>query len=186
LIEKNGKYDEKIVILGFKNVSITNMNNFLKKIKKETNNIIIQFFDAKKVAGFQHIYFAAYNALNSFKKKSNISKNLAIESLLYASAQRQIKKAMEIFGIKPETSEIVVLIILKNITEKEDCIELISTKIPGERDDDVLLIDKNKLISIRKLFEISDIEFEAKLKKQGFEIEALIDLIIERMALLVT
>jgi hypothetical protein len=39
---------------------------------------------------------------------------------------------------------------------------------------------------IKKLFSISDLEVEAKLKKDGMEKEAITDLVIERMALLVT
>jgi hypothetical protein len=36
------------------------------------------------------------------------------------------------------------------------------------------------------VYGISDLEIEAKLKRDGLEKEALIDLVIERMALLVT
>ncbi|MBT8171277.1 hypothetical protein KJN74_00195 [Candidatus Bathyarchaeota archaeon] len=177
---------ENIAILGFKKVNIENINVFLEGFKKESKKVSIQFFDAKKVAGYEHIYFAAFNSLNSFKKNSNISNNIAVESLLFASAQRQIKKAVEMLGIKPESSEIVVLIIAENRIEKENFIRLISKKIPGIRDDRVLRISKNKFDAIKILFGISDVEFRTKLKKPGLEKEALIDLIIERMALLVT
>ena len=179
------KINKNIAILGYKKVKIENINKFLEEIKKEAPNINVQFFDATKVAGFQHMYFAAINAINSFEKNTHISNNLAIEALLYASAQRQIKKAVEMVGIKSESTEIVVLIIAENKFEKENFVRFINEKIPGERDDSVQNVTKNKFNSIKNLFNISDIEFGAKLKKQGLDIEALIDLIIERMALLV-
>jgi len=58
--------------------------------------------------------------------------------------------------------------------------------IPGERDDSVLELTDKKIGNIKKLFGISDLEFEAKLEKEGLEKEALTDLVIERMALLST
>ena len=186
MTEKPEESNENITILGFRNVKIENINGFLEHFRKENMEAAVQFFDAKHVASPQHLYFAALNALNAFDKKTNISNNLTVEALLYASAQRQIKKAVEMLGIKPESSEVAALIITENRHKKTDYLRLVTKKIPGERDDNVLeLIDK-KIGTIKKLFEISDLEFETKLEKEGLEKEALIDLVIERMALLGT
>jgi len=178
--------NENIAIIGFSNVKIENINTFLEQFRKETKEAPIQFFDAKKVAGPQHLYFAALNTLNAFEKKTNISNNLAVESLLYASAQRQIKKAVKMLGIKQDTSEVAALIIAGNMHEKKEGLRLVTKMISGERNDSVLELTNKKIRDITKLFGISDLEFEAKLKKQELEKEALTDLIIERMALLVT
>ena len=43
-----------------------------------------------------------------------------------------------------------------------------------------------KIKNIKDMFEISEVEFEACLKKEGTEKETIVDLVIERMALLVT
>jgi hypothetical protein len=56
----------------------------------------------------------------------------------------------------------------------------------GERDDSVLELTNGKVKGVKGLFGISDLELEAKLEKEGFEKEALIDLVIEHMALLAT
>lgn len=132
------------------------------------------------------MYFAGLNALKAFKKKTNISNNVAVESLLYASGQRQIIKAVKMLGIKQDSSEIATLIIAENKHEKDDYVRLVSKTIPGDRDDNVLLLTAKKCRTIKIVFNISDLELEAKLKKQGLENEALTDLVIERMALLVT
>ena len=178
--------NKNIAIVGFSNVKIQNITKFLEQFRKENKEAPIQFFDAKKVAGPQHIYFAALNAMNAYEKKINISNNLAVESLLYASAQRQITKAVKMLGIMQDTSEVAALIIAENSHEKKDGLCLVSKMIPGERNDSVLELTNQKIMSIKKLFGISDLEFEAKLKNQELEKEDLTDLIIERMALLVT
>jgi KEOPS complex subunit Cgi121 len=177
------EFNEKVAMIGFSNVKIENINVFLEQFRKK--NINVQFFDAKKLAGSEHLYFAALNALNAFERKMNISNNLAVESLIYASAQRQITKAVKMLGITENSSQVAVLIIAKNRDEKKSSLNLVNEILPGKRDDTVLNLSLEKIKLIKKLFNISETEFEAQLKKQGFEKEALTDLIIERMALLV-
>ena len=186
MTEKPEEPSEHITIIGFRNVQIENINAFLEHFRRQNREAAIQFFDAKHVAGPQHLYFAAVNALNAFEKKTNISNNLAVESLLYASAQRQIKKAVEMLGIKQGSSEVAALIMTENRHKKTDYLHIVNKILPGERDDSVLELTDKKIGNIKKLFEISDLEFEAKLEKEGLEKEALTDLVIERMALLVT
>jgi KEOPS complex subunit Cgi121 len=186
LTEKPEELDKKIAIIGFSNVKIENTNKFLEEFRKQNREFPIQFFDAKHVAGPQHLYFAALNALNAFKKKTNISNSLEVEALLYASAQRQITKAVKMMGINQDTTEVAALIITENKHKKTDDLRLVTEIIPGERDDSVLELTNQKIEKIKKLFNISDKEFEAKLKKKGQEKEALTDLVIEYMALLVT
>jgi KEOPS complex subunit Cgi121 len=177
---------ENITILGFKNVKIDSITAFLELFRRHEGGASAQFFDAKRVAGPEHLYFAALNALNAFEKKTNISNNLAVEALLYASAQRQIIKAVELLGIKQNSSEVAILIMAKNRRENDACTTLVSGMIHGERDDTVLELTDQKIESIKKLFKISNRELEAKLKRKGLEREAMTDLVIERSALLVT
>lgn len=179
------KPNQNITVIGFSDVKIEDINAFLDQLKNE-NKTTIQFFDATKVAGPEHLYFAALNSLNAFEKKINISNSLAVESLIYASAQRQIKKAVEMLGIKQGSSEVAVLIIAENTQAKNEGLSLVTKMVFGKRNDTVVELSTYKMVGIRSLFGISDLEFEAKLKKQGLEKEALTDLVIERMALLVT
>jgi KEOPS complex subunit Cgi121 len=186
MTKKTEEPNGQIVIVGFRKVQIEDINAFLEQFRKEDRGASVQFFDAKHVAGPHHLYFAALNALNAFGKHTHISNNLAVEALLYASAQRQIKKAVNILGIKQDSSEIAALVITGNRHKKSDYLRLVTKTVPGERDDTVLELTDKKLGTIKKLFRISDLEFEAKLEKEGLEKEALTDLVIERMALLVT
>ena len=180
------EFRKHVAISGFRNVKIKDVEELFKVIrKKKPLNVEIQFFDAKFVATWQHLYFAVLNALTAFKNKENISKSLAMETLLYASAQRQIRKAMEFLGIKPDSSEIAVLIVGEKPELARLALSLISKEVRAKRDDTVLELSKEKATAIRKIFGFSDVELETVMEKGGLE-KALVDLVIERMALLAT
>jgi len=186
LLKQIEEFGTHVAIAGFRNVEIKDTEEFLKKIRKEKpSNVEIQFFDAKFVATWQHLYFAAVNALTAFKNRENISKSLAMESLLYASAQRQIRKAMELLGVKPNSSEIAVLIVGEKPESARLALSLVPKHVKAKRDDTILKLSKEKAAGIQKIFAISDVELETVMKKDGLE-KALADLVIERMALLAT
>jgi tRNA threonylcarbamoyladenosine modification (KEOPS) complex Cgi121 subunit len=182
-IKDFGKY---LIITGFKNVKIGDAEEFLKIINEEKPlGVDVQFFDAKLIATWQHLYFAAINALTAFKNKENISKSLSMETLLYASAQRQIRKAMETIGITSETSEMAVLIIGKKSDVVKSALQVVSRHIKAEQDETVLELSKRKKELIKKVFEVSELELKTVMEKNGLE-DALTRLVIERMALLAT
>lgn len=185
----NKKFEESkenITVVGFGNVEIEDIKDLFEHFRKEIREASVQFFDAKHIAGPQHLYFAALNAMDAFKKKLNISNNLAVEALLYASAQRQIKKAVKMLGIKQSSSEVAALIIADDRHKTNYCLHILAKIFPGNRDDKVLELTDEKIGKIRNLFGISDLELEAKLEKEGLEKEAITDLVIESMALLGT
>jgi KEOPS complex subunit Cgi121 len=186
LIKKLEDFDRYIAVAGFRNVKVSDVNGFFDMIRKKLKDANVQFFDAKLIAGWKHLYFAALNALNAFKNKTNISNSVAVETLLYASAQRQINKAVELLGIKPESSQIAVLVIAKTKQKIVTILETVSELISDERDDSVIELTSEKVNGVKRLFGISNLELEAKLEKKGFEKEALIDLVIEHGALLAT
>jgi tRNA threonylcarbamoyladenosine modification (KEOPS) complex Cgi121 subunit len=187
LIQKLEGFDKYIAIAGFRNVKIRNVDRFFVLVKEKVGNASVQFFDAKLIAGWQHLYFAALNAVNAFKNKLNISNNLAIEILLYASAQRQIREAVKLIGIQPNSREVAVVILANTRGEASSLLGAISTMLKGSIQDDKLLeLTDDKVKAIRKLFGISDIELEAVTEKENKEKEALKELVIEHVALLVT
>jgi KEOPS complex subunit Cgi121 len=186
LTKRLGDVNKYVAIAGFRNVKIKDVNYFLECVRREVDEAHVQFFDAKLVASQQHLYFAALNALKAFEKKLNISNSPAIEVLLYASAQRQIRKAVNMLGIKPHSSQVAVLIIAETKRGADIALEAVSKLISGERDDCVLELTDEKFEGVKTLFDVSDLEVEAKLRKEGLEREALVDLVIEHVALLAT
>lgn len=186
MIKKLEDFDRYVATAGFRNVEIKDINSFFGIVRRKAGDAHVQFFDAKLIAGWEHLYFAALNALNAFKNKTNISKSVAVETLLYASAQRQIEKAVKLLGIKPKSSQVAVLIVAETKQRAASTLKAVSKLMMGERDDSVLELTNGKVKGIKGLFGISDLELKAKLEKEGFEREALIDLVIEHMALLAT
>lgn len=184
MIKKIEEFDRHIAILGFSDVKIKDVDNFLNIIRKKTEDAEIQFFDAKFIAGWEHLYFAVLNALKAFENKSNISNKLAIETLLYSSAQRQIKKAIEIIGIKPNSQSVVAIVIADTNLKVNSIIRTILHFVPGKSDDNVIQLTEEKIANVKDLFGISDIELNTKLERKGMEKKALADLVMEHVALL--
>jgi len=183
LLEEYGKYAE---ITGYKNVKFEKAEAFLKANRKETlQTVDVQFFDAQLIATHEHLYFAALNALLAFRNKTNISKSLAMETMLFASAQRQIQKAIQRCGITPQTASMAVIVIGDKPTQLKTMLEAISTCFGLEPDERVLEMSDFKEQKIVETFQITDQELKTVMKNGNRE-EAVVNLVIERVALLAT
>ncbi|RLI20044.1 hypothetical protein DRO54_07135 [Candidatus Bathyarchaeota archaeon] len=186
MIKHLEEFDKYLAITAYKGVKITNVENFIQNVRKNVEDAIIQFFDAKFIAGWEHLYFAVLNALAAFENNFNISRNLAVEILLYAAAERQIRNAVELIGIKEGTRNVAIVVLAESEEKVVASLDKLSAFIQAVEDESLLEIDDEKFKALRRLFNVSDLELEAKLEKEGLEKEALKDLIIERVALLVT
>jgi tRNA threonylcarbamoyladenosine modification (KEOPS) complex Cgi121 subunit len=180
-MEEFGKFIE---ITGYSNISFAAAEAFLKEKRKQSQTTYIQFFDADLIATNEHLYFATLNAFQAFKNKTNISKSPAMEAMLYASAQRQIQKAIERCGIKPKTTNMAVLIIGDNKEQTQKALQNITVCVGKKPDEVVLEVTKKKLEIIKQAFEITKEEVNAT--QQGDKEKAIINLVIERVALLAT
>jgi tRNA threonylcarbamoyladenosine modification (KEOPS) complex Cgi121 subunit len=180
------EFKTNAAIAGFRNVRIKNLRQFLEKISRDKPaDVEAQFFDATFIATWQHLYFAVLNALSAFRNKKSISKSLAMEIMLYASAQGQIHKATESIGISSKSIEVVAVIVGKRQKDVNLALSIIAEQIDAEQDDTVLEFSKEKVNTIQKIFGISETEAKTVMKGSNFE-NALVDLVIERMALLAT
>lgn len=182
-IEEFGRY---LLITGFREVRIGNVEVFFKTIRNEKPaDVEIQFFDAQLVATWQHLYFAVLNALTAFKNEENISRDLAMEIMLYVSAQRQIRKAMKILGIKPYSSNIAMTAVADRPNSTGAVLSKACKNLRVKPNETVIELTRSKEEAIRKAFDISEPELESVRKGDDYE-TALVDLVIERMALLST
>jgi tRNA threonylcarbamoyladenosine modification (KEOPS) complex Cgi121 subunit len=186
LTEKLEGFNQYLLIAGFRDVHIGDTDRFFKDVREKTRNGCVQFFDAALIAGPEHLRFAAVNALNAFRSNINISSSPAMETLLYASAQNQINNAINLLGIKPNSNRVAVLIIADSQSNASWILKTVSELLPGKRDDSVIALSRDKGKRLKMLFQISKAELEAKTQKEGAEWQALLDLIIEHMALLAT
>jgi KEOPS complex subunit Cgi121 len=172
-------------VAGIRDIKSLGITKVLEKITKLGNaaNAEIQVFDSELVATWEHLFFSAHHAVKAFLYSFNISKSLAIESLIYASGQRQIKFAVNTLGLKPHTKNSAILIIGASPEEIKTTAEAVQRELGGIFDVNVLDIDKSKFYSIKKFFDISDIELDTLISKNGWDERktALVKLILERL-----
>jgi tRNA threonylcarbamoyladenosine modification (KEOPS) complex Cgi121 subunit len=182
-IEEFGVYAE---ITGFKGVKFSDAEAFLKDSRKNgCLNVEMQFFEAELIATHRHLYFAVLNALQAFQNKTNLSKRLAVETMLYASAQRQIQRAIQRCGIKPQTKNMAVTIIGQDPAEINLLLREIGLHVRAEPDETVLEMTADKLKKIKEVFQIKDEEINAVMKSES-QNDAVVSLVVERVALLTT
>jgi len=182
-IEEFGRHVE---ITGFKDVVLRNFESFLLEIGEQRPlDVDVQFFDSDSVATWEHLYFAVVNALAVFRNRENISKSLSMETLLYAAAEKQIVKATELVGIKSTSRRIATVVIGKQPKRIRSTLLVISECLDRQLEESVLELSEDKMLLIQKIFNIQSMELET-VKENNDVKKALVDLVIERMALSTT
>ncbi|MCS7120237.1 MAG: KEOPS complex subunit Cgi121 [Nitrososphaerota archaeon] len=174
--------DWHILIEGFKNVNVSDPNALFNQVSKNSKECYVQFFNADLIAGADHLRFAFLNALRNIETGRRISKNISVETLVFASAQRQISRAIEILGVTKETSRVAVMVISKSRERALETLGLLSKLLGGERSGSVIELTEDKYDNIKKIFNISDDEIQSALRTT--KEEALKNLIIEHIAIL--
>lgn len=163
-----------------------NGDNLIQRIREDSKDIEIQIINLMRITGKKHIYFAILNALHAFRNGMNISRNPAVEILLYASGQNQISEAIKIVGVDQHTRNIAIVAI-----GEERSIRIFSDKLPsliGITSDDNLLENwgNEKIESLVSAFKISKNELKAMGDVKAPSKVTIEKLIIERMAFLST
>lgn len=182
-LEEYGKF---VQITGFREVNIGDAKAFVEAFQTELpDDVQIQLFDAELVATWQHLYFAVLNALMAFQNKRNLSKDLSVETVLYASAQRQIKKALDLVGVKPNSTNVAFLALGRKADLVRSAVEAVAGRLGAKPDETVLELTQTKILRIRAAYDILDTELQVTSAKGDAE-QALVDLVIERVALLST
>ena len=158
---------------------ILNVDGFLKKISliSENYDLTIQVFDARIIYGTAHLNSAVQHALRAIKRKTNSTNTLDKEIMLYASGERQIKKAILKMGIKKGCEEIALVFLNKDITSNDkisdDILKIILNQLDLKLDDSVLEGNYQKLLD----FGLSKDEIET-VTKDKYEL-----LILEKVAM---
>jgi tRNA threonylcarbamoyladenosine modification (KEOPS) complex Cgi121 subunit len=159
----------------------------LKELRATILGNNIQFFDGGHIAGKEHLEIAAINASHALKSGINISRSLAMETLLYASAQRQIDAAIAKIGVSGD-SEIVGFVAFSE-TEHDARVlgDMIARAVRAELNEGLLdEWSEKKALNITRLYSISPTELEA-IKMPGQEAQSAIKkAVVERVALLST
>ena len=185
MLKKLEEYGKFVGITGFRGVKVGDARVFVDAVCQGLPaNVEVQLFDADLVASWGHLYFAALNALTAFRNKRNLSRSLAVEAALYASSQRQIRKALDFIGVKTESVNVAVVVFGGDVGSVEAGLSAVASCMGADPDDGVLELSEAKIRRIRAAFEVSDAELQAASNHDPNK--ALVDLIIERSALLST
>jgi len=172
-------------ITGFREVRIEDTMEIADAIRYVKNrDVSVQFLNAELVATWEHLYFALLNAVVGFGNRCNISKKLGVEIMLYASAQRQIRKAIDLIGVKRGRMNLAMVIVGRNEASVKASLSAVTERLGKKPDETVLGLSRSKADKIRLVFGISETEIEATNSDSADR--ALANLIIERMALLAT
>jgi len=167
-----------VTVTGVRNASIPDINETLKGLDRLADGVLYQLFDAEKIAGPNHIYYAAANADYALRNELNISNNLNVETLLYAACDNQINKAIRLIGVSKKTTSVAVAVLSK--VDGNELAEAIASSL-GTVDDSVLDITPEKYESIKELYGITETAIETIGADKN---EALTSLIAEKGALL--
>lgn len=173
--------------------------NLTEKIQNEHKNSVLQFFSDKYILNQDHIFTACYYTQKAFTDNTNISKRKNIELLLYLATKRQIKNALEAFGINLKSDKIISYVIISNENNLNKINEEIIQSL-GANEIELTINDQSvkKFNQIKSYFEISDNQINSVLNAYGVKefnndliannlnnlFLAIYDLICEKMAFL--
>jgi len=183
-LSKDGRF---AAVTAFKTPSGIDPSAALTELRSAFPDADIQFFEGARIAGKEHLEIAATAALHASKTGLNISRNVAMEVLLYASAQRQIDAAIRVLGVTRE-SKTVGLVAFSGSRDEVDSLQDRIAKFLKTDLDDALLEEwsPNKARMITRLFGINNSELDA-IKMPGQPVREVIQkAVLERVALLST
>ena len=180
-------YGKFLAVSAFKAPQQKDPTALLRAVRENLPSAEVQFFDCAYIAGTEHLEIAAINALHAFRNGINISRSLSMETLLYASAQRQIDAAIRMLGVS-RGSERVGFVAFSETKEGAELFKNRISQLVGT-DLDATLLDEwfsGKADMITETYGIEKVELEA-LSLRGQEVrEAITKAVVERVALLST
>ena len=127
-----------IKIVGAKG-NIKDVDVFLKQVMdfSQDHGFVVQVFDADVIFGKKHLVSAFEHAVRAFERKTNSTNSLAMEILLYASGERQLKLAIPKVGVKKGQRNIAFAFV-KDTKMSDSLIQKLLKNLSLSRDDNVL------------------------------------------------
>lgn len=89
-----------VAIISTDTLHVTDIGTTIESFRKKFPNVLIQGINPKYIFGIDHIFEVIRIVLESKNRKIQISKRLEMEILLRLICSNQVKKAIEIAGIK--------------------------------------------------------------------------------------
>jgi tRNA threonylcarbamoyladenosine modification (KEOPS) complex Cgi121 subunit len=140
-----------------------------------------QILDGHGVAGLEHITTAAILVAKSFESGRNLARSPATELLLYASASRQIKEAIQRLGVNHSSRSWLLVVINGSGDSPQNLPELFLSY--GSGDDGLIEALPEKRVHLMEIYGISEEELTYAHTIHGSGESALKALVMERVAL---
>src|SRR5437879_8984742 len=96
-------------IQGFRDARVIDSEKALHDLRWSFDGIELQLLRADRIAGIEHMVFAARNAVDSFTGKDRRAKHLSMEFLLFASGEHQIVEAIKFLGVSESSTELALV-----------------------------------------------------------------------------
>jgi tRNA threonylcarbamoyladenosine modification (KEOPS) complex Cgi121 subunit len=133
----------------------------LLDLAKSLSNSVLafQFFNSKMIIDELHLLSGAQNAVNALKGDYMISRSLDVEIILYASAQRQIGRALDLMGVTDQLSIVGIVCIDEDEKKVRNCL-VDAAKEVGEEISPMFNPTPEKILSLMEVFEITELEMK--------------------------
>jgi len=142
----------------FKNSAHLNRKALLTLTRFKAENILaIQFFDSSMIVDELHVLSAVQNAVNAWKGGYMKSRGLDVEIVVYASAQHQIGRALELMGVTDATEAVLVVVLGAQLDSVKECTRTLGLAI-GKEIAPAFHKTLDRIKAITKVFSISDSE----------------------------
>ncbi|HEY3421700.1 MAG TPA: KEOPS complex subunit Cgi121 [Methanocellaceae archaeon] len=145
-----------LVIVGGK-VNISDVKAFIGTLVAigKKHGVTVQAVNSDLIAGRGHIEFAANKAVESFRDKRNLARDLGMETMLYLRGRRQIEHALEL-GVRKGENNVAIAI----IGDDPDSAVPEVRAVLDEVDEKVVDYSHDKDDALMKLYEITPAELE--------------------------
>lgn len=145
-----------LIIVGGK-VDIKDVKAFIAKLSAigRECGVTVQAVNADRIAGRDHVAFAANKAVEAFRQKTNLARDLGMETMLYLRGRRQIEKALEL-GVRAGPNAVAIVI----IGDDPGCAEDKAREVLDQVDDTVIDYDPAKDETLMRLYDITPAEIE--------------------------
>lgn len=97
-----------------------------------SDSLTVQLMNGLLIADETHLLSAAQNAINAKRGEYMLSRSLDVEIIVFASAQRQIGRALDALGVYDGLDEIAVVVVGPDTSSTKDSIQDLAGKIGNE------------------------------------------------------
>lgn len=184
---KYGEYVIEVVGVKCKPIqSVMDVESLLLNVERisTVRSVTTQLLDARYIAGRKHALFSALFALDTLKHGRRHAEKLSMEILVYASTQKQISTAIRSVGVRVGTSEIVAVCIGRDEGSINDVLSQLLVLLNGVQDDSLLELNEGKVERLIEFYNVSLKEYEIVKSISRDSGEALVKILVNRMALL--